>query len=220
MAKVPEFEMDDPLFHFYNKKGVESFRKLVQKEAVFAQKFVEEQIEEGVSPELVATLAGLGAGAAALGIAIPTALGTIAAATAAEGATAGVAAGLAGLTGAEITATLAAAGGGTIAAGGAGMAGGVAAAAADAGAAAALGTTAVAAAAVVLPVALIGGTIYGVMSQAKLKQTMKELIRLSFEYESILENDTRSEVIELLALIRLLRAREIINVRYPEKEGD
>lgn len=192
MSNADNFKMNDPLFHFYSKKDVEYFRGLVDKERVFAQKFIDEQTTKGISPELVGVLSGLGTGAIAAGLAIPTAIGT--AATTAT-------AGLAGLSAAGVTGTLAAAGGGAVAAGGAGVAGGVGAIAGGA-AATAIGTAAIA---VALPAVLIGGTAWGVINQAKLKKNMTELIRLSFEYEEILKLDRREEVIDLLSYVRVAR---------------
>ena len=210
MSNIPEFEMNDPLFHFYNKKEVEAFRVLVDKERIFSQKFIDEQAERGWSPELAGVLAGIGAGAAALGIAVPVAIGVVGTAVVAEGGAVGAA--LAGLTAAEATAALAGAGGGAVAAGGAGMAGGaavVAEGAAGAGAAAGLGAVGVVAA-VALPLALIGGgLVYGTMSQNKLKRALKELIGLSYEYEEILKLDRREGVIDLLAYVRVARDKYI-----------
>lgn len=210
MSNIPEFEMNDPLFHFYNKKDVEAFRVLVDKERIFSQKFIDEQAEKGWPPELAGVLAALGAGGTATGIAIPVVGGMLGAAVGAEGAAAGAA--LAGLTAAEATAALAGAGGGAVAAGGAGMAGGataVAEGAAGAGAAAGLGAVGLVAA-VALPVALIGGgLVYGTMSQNKLKRALKELIGLSYEYEEILKLDRREEVIDLLAYVRVARDKYI-----------
>ncbi len=186
MSNIPEFEMNDPLFHFYNKKEVEAFRVLVDKERIFSQKFIDEQAEKGWSPELAGVLAGIGAGAAALGIAVPVAIGVVGTAVVAEG--------------------------GAVAAGGAGMAGGaavVAEGAAGAGAAAGLGAVGVVAA-VALPLALIGGgLVYGTMSQNKLKRALKELIGLSYEYEEILKLDRREGVIDLLAYVRVARDKYI-----------
>lgn len=183
MSNIPEFEMNDPLFHFYNKKEVEAFRVLVDKERIFSQKFIDEQAEKGWSPELAGVLAGIGAGAAALGIAVPVAIGVVGTAVVAEGG-----------------------------AGGAGMAGGakvVAEGAAGAGAAAGLGAVGVVAA-VALPLALIGGgLVYGTMSQNKLKRALKELIGLSYEYEEILKLDRREGVIDLLAYVRVARDKYI-----------
>lgn len=214
MSNIPEFEMNDPLFHFYNKKEVEAFRVLVDKERIFSQKFIDEQAEKGWSPELAGVLAGIGAGAAALGIAVPVAIGVVGTAVVAEGGAVGAA--LAGLTAAEATAeataALAGAGGGAVAAGGAGMAGGaavVAEGAAGAGAAAGLGAVGVVAA-VALPLALIGGgLVYGTMSQNKLKRALKELIGLSYEYEEILKLNRREGVIDLLAYVRVARDKYI-----------
>lgn len=180
MSNIPEFEMNDPLFHFYNKKEVEAFRVLVDKERIFSQKFIDEQAEKGWSPELAGVLAGIGAGAAALGIAVPVAIGVVGTAVVAEGG-----AGMAG--GAAV----------------------VAEGAAGAGAAAGLGAVGVVAA-VALPLALIGGgLVYGTMSQNKLKRALKELIGFSYEYEEILKLDRREGVIDLLAYVRVARDKYI-----------
>lgn len=181
MNRVPDFEMDDSLLHFYNKKEVEDFRVLVEKERMFAQKFINAQGEGGISPELAAVLTGLGTGLAATGITFSV----------------GAGASLMGLTAAETTAALAAAGGGAVATGGAGVAGGVSA----------LAGTAVAS--VALPAILVGGIVWGAMSQAKLKRTLKELIRLSFIYEEILKFDERREVIDFVNTVYFARKKYI-----------
>ncbi|WEA55064.1 hypothetical protein [Lactococcus lactis] len=210
MSNIPEFEMNDPLFHFYNKKDVEAFRALVDKERIFSQKFIDGQAEKGLSPELAGVLAGIGTGAAALGIAVPVATGMVAAAVGAEGVTVGAT--FAGLTAAGTATTLAAAGGGTVAAGGAGMAGGAAAIAeggAAAGAAVGIGGAALVAGAVLIPAVLAGGLIWGVRDQGKMKSTLINLIGLSYEYEEILKLDRREEVIDLLAYVRVARDKYI-----------
>lgn len=204
MNKVPEFEMNDPLFHFYNKDDVKDMRRLVEREAVFAQEYVNEQAEKGFSPEFAGVLAGLGGAVAGAGIAVPV-VGTF---LAGAGGAAGAA--FAGLNAAGIAGGLAAAGGGAAAAGGAGMAGGIGAVAAGAAEAGAVGAVGLAAAAVALPAVLVGGAVFVGMNQAKLKKTLKELIRLSFVYEIILQSDEREEVRELVAYTRRTRNEYIM----------
>lgn len=60
---------------------------------------------------------------------------------------------------------------------------------------------------VAFPAVLVGGSMYGIANQRKLKKELVDLIKLSYKLEAILSNDERKNVQGLLITVKEYRTR-------------
>ena len=157
--------IDDVMGHItpIDKKEVDEFKLLVAEEAFLTENRDKITFSEGFPPELAGAISGLGTGIVGVGV---------------------VFAAFAGMSGADIMATLA----------GFGVAG-------------AVGGIASIAAAVAAPIAIVGGGVFHIANQNKLGRELERLFKESIKFEEQLANDERENVKGLILATKEYRKK-------------
>ena len=70
---------------------------------------------------------------------------------------------------------------------------------------------------VAFPAVLVGGSMYGIANQRKLKKELVDLIKLSYKMEAVLSSDERKNVQGLLITVREYRDRLIAKHKLQNK---